>query len=95
MAEIVPLVPSVTLNTRLVPLPEGASYLGFIFARGTGAADVERSFKAGRIGSLLGMEGGHSIDEFLEDFPSVDRSQAVGVLEQAREVAHGRTSWAA
>jgi membrane dipeptidase len=29
------------------------------------AADVERSFKAGRIGSLIGMEGGHSIDSSL------------------------------
>ena len=32
------------------------------------------------------LEGGHSIDEFLEDFPSVDRTQAVAVLEQAREL---------
>lgn len=29
------------------------------------AADIERSFKAGRIGSLIGMEGGHSIDNSL------------------------------
>lgn len=29
------------------------------------AADIERSFKAGRIGSLIGMEGGHSIDDSL------------------------------
>jgi len=29
------------------------------------AADVERAFKAGRIGSLIGMEGGHSIDDSL------------------------------
>ena len=29
------------------------------------AADVERSFNAGRIGSLIGMEGGHSIDSSL------------------------------
>ena len=29
------------------------------------AADVERAFKAGRIGSLIGMEGGHSIDSSL------------------------------
>lgn len=29
------------------------------------AADVERSFRAGRIGSLAGMEGGHSIDNSL------------------------------
>ena len=29
------------------------------------AADIERTFKAGRIGSLVGMEGGHSIDNSL------------------------------
>jgi membrane dipeptidase len=29
------------------------------------AADVGRSFKAGRIGSLIGIEGGHSIDSSL------------------------------
>jgi membrane dipeptidase len=29
------------------------------------AADVERIFKAGRIGSLIGIEGGHSIDNSL------------------------------
>jgi membrane dipeptidase len=29
------------------------------------AADVERIFKAGKIGSLVGMEGGHSIDNSL------------------------------
>ncbi|MDP1571358.1 MAG: ATP-grasp domain-containing protein [Vicinamibacterales bacterium] len=30
-------------DQRLVPLPEGASYLGFIFARGGAPADVERA----------------------------------------------------
>jgi biotin carboxylase len=30
----------------LVPLPEGASYLGFIFARGDGPADVDRALRA-------------------------------------------------
>ncbi len=29
------------------------------------AGEIERSFKAGRIGSLIGMEGGHSIDNSL------------------------------
>ena len=29
------------------------------------ADDVERAFKAGRIGSMIGMEGGHSIDSSL------------------------------
>ena len=29
------------------------------------AEDVERAFKSGRIGSMIGMEGGHSIDSSL------------------------------
>jgi biotin carboxylase len=32
-------------DQRLVPLPEGASYLGFIFAHGESAADVERALR--------------------------------------------------
>ncbi len=31
------------------------------------------------------LEGGDSLDEFLTDFPSVTREQAVTVLEQAKE----------
>ena len=34
------------LDQQLVPLPEGASYLGFIFARATRAADVEAALRA-------------------------------------------------
>jgi biotin carboxylase len=30
---------------RLVPLPEGGSYLGFVFARGTSAEDVEKALR--------------------------------------------------
>jgi hypothetical protein len=30
---------------KLVPLPEGASYLGFIFARGNAPAEVERALR--------------------------------------------------
>jgi hypothetical protein len=30
---------------RLIPLPEGASYLGFIFARGTESAEVEEGLR--------------------------------------------------
>ena len=30
---------------RLIPLPEGASYLGFIFARGGSPAEVERALR--------------------------------------------------
>ena len=31
------------------------------------------------------LEGSSSLEEFLEDFPSVTRSRAVAVLEAARE----------
>ena len=31
------------------------------------------------------LEGASSLEEFLEDFPSVSRSRAVAVLEQAHE----------
>jgi membrane dipeptidase len=39
------------------------------------AADVERVFKAGKIGSLIGMEGGHSIDNSL---PTLRMFHALG-----------------
>jgi membrane dipeptidase len=35
------------------------------FQLATSAEDVDRAFKAGRIASLIGMEGGHSIDDSL------------------------------
>lgn len=48
-AERVPLVIGVEitakLNYQLVPLPEGASYLGFIFARGATPAAVENALR--------------------------------------------------
>jgi uncharacterized protein (DUF433 family) len=31
------------------------------------------------------IEGGHTLDEFLDNFPSVTREQAVAFLEQAAE----------
>ena len=31
------------------------------------------------------LEGGDSLDEFLEDFPSVSKEQAIAALELARE----------
>ena len=36
------------------------------------------------------LEGGHPLAEFLDDFPSVSREQAIAALEQAKEllVAH-------
>ncbi len=30
------------------------------------------------------LEAGHSLDEFLDDFPSVTRAQAVAALEEAK-----------
>ena len=36
-----------------------------VFELALSAEDVERSFRRGRIGSLIGMEGGHSIDNSL------------------------------
>jgi uncharacterized protein (DUF433 family) len=39
------------------------------------------------------LEAGDSLDEFLDHFPSVDREQAVAVLELAKEMllAHANT----
>jgi uncharacterized protein (DUF433 family) len=31
------------------------------------------------------LEGGHPLDEFLEDFPAVSREQAIAALELARQ----------
>ena len=49
-AKAVPLVEDVVitahLREELVPLPEGASYLGFAFARGGTAAEVEAALRA-------------------------------------------------
>jgi biotin carboxylase len=48
-AEQVPLITGIEISAKinypLVPLPEGASYLGFIFARGETAADVEAAIR--------------------------------------------------
>jgi len=32
------------------------------------------------------LEGGDTIDEFLEDFPTVSREKAIGLLEEAGEL---------
>lgn len=49
-AKEVPLVQDVTISVRpkqrIVPLPEGASYLGFIFAKGPSPAEVEAALRA-------------------------------------------------
>ena len=36
------------------------------------------------------LEGGHPLSDFLDDFPTVTREQAIAALEQAKEllVAH-------
>lgn len=48
-ASAVPLIDSIEITARanypLVPLPEGDSYLGFIFARGDSPADVEAALR--------------------------------------------------
>lgn len=36
------------------------------------------------------LEGGHPLAEFLEDFPSVTREQAVAVLEEAKRLLTAR-----
>jgi uncharacterized protein (DUF433 family) len=32
------------------------------------------------------LEGGHTLDEFLEQFPSVSRESAIAALEHAKEL---------
>jgi uncharacterized protein (DUF433 family) len=34
------------------------------------------------------LAGGHPIDEFLDDFPTVSRDEAVGALQQAMAAVH-------
>jgi uncharacterized protein (DUF433 family) len=38
------------------------------------------------------LEAGDSLDEFLHDFPSVTREQAIAALELAREMTEGRAT---
>lgn len=49
-ARLVPLIEDVVitahLREELVPLPEGASYLGFVFARGESPQAVEAALRA-------------------------------------------------
>jgi len=35
--------------------------------------------------SLDYLEAGHALDEFLEDFPTVSREQAIGVLKRLKD----------
>jgi uncharacterized protein (DUF433 family) len=41
------------------------------------------------------LEGGHTLDEFLDNFPSVRREQAVTFLEEAAEALLARVPQAA
>jgi membrane dipeptidase len=45
------------------------------FAQARSAADIERSFRAGKIASLMGLEGGHSMDSSL---PALRALHALG-----------------
>lgn len=38
------------------------------------------------------LEAGEPLDEFLEDFPSVERAQAIAVLELAKEMLLARVT---
>lgn len=40
------------------------------------------------------LEGGHPLEEFLDDFPTVSRELAIGALEQAKSllIADARTA---
>lgn len=38
------------------------------------------------------LEGGHPLDEFFDDFPSVTREQAVAALEEAKNLLIQRAS---
>ena len=38
------------------------------------------------------LEAGDPLDEFLEDFPSVERTQAIAVLELAKDMLVARAS---
>jgi len=37
------------------------------------------------------LEGGHTLDEFLDEFPSVSREAAIAALEHAKELVIAQT----
>lgn len=41
------------------------------------------------------LEGGHTLDEFLDNFPSVTREQTIAFLEQGAEAVLSRVAQAA
>lgn len=63
------VIVTATPGQRLIPLPEGASYLGFIFARGAGPAAVEGALRAAH-GKLT-----FEIATALELFPAEPATQ--------------------
>jgi len=50
-----------------------------------GGAPVFRGTRVPLQAFLDYVEGGHTLDEFLSDFPTVSRELAVQALEQARD----------
>jgi len=39
------------------------------------------------------LEGGHTLDEFLQEFPSVTRDAAIAALEHAKELVSEYSEW--
>ena len=39
------------------------------------------------------LEGGHTLDEFLQEFPSVTRDAAIAALERAKELMSEYSEW--
>lgn len=76
-----------------MPLPFGLCYLATMSARNLITIDPDilggtPCFAGTRVPvrALLDyIEGGESLDDFLEQFPTVSRKQAVAFLEQASE----------
>ena len=55
------------LNYPLVPLPEGESYLGFIFARGDSPDQVEAALRAAHSQLRFDVTADHSIDAMTNE----------------------------
>lgn len=51
-----------------------------------GGTPVFRGTRVSAQALLDYLQAGRSLDEFLDDFPSVTREQAVAVLEEAKQV---------
>jgi hypothetical protein len=53
VAGIEDVIITATEGQRLIPLPEGASYLGFLFARAESPAAVEAALRQGARGTAI------------------------------------------